>query len=89
MADSCSSSTGEVHAILLGALAVLQQIDNEEKKEKLKKRNKMVDSLKDCAALAVRRMSCSDEGNGSGGPHITFANFIRMDTQQFEYLLRR
>ena len=28
----------------------------------------MVGSLKDCAAPAVRRISCSDEGNLSGGP---------------------
>ena len=33
MADSCSSSSEEVHAILLSALAVLQQIYDEEKKE--------------------------------------------------------
>ena len=36
MAERCSSSDVE-HAILLGVLAVLQQIDEEEKKEKLKK----------------------------------------------------
>ena len=28
----------------------------------------MVGSLKDCAAPAVRRISCSDEGNRSAGP---------------------
>ena len=46
--------------ILLGASAVLQQIDDEEKKEKLKKRKS---SLKDCAAPSVRRISCFDEEN--------------------------
>ena len=40
MADSCSSSI-EDHVILLDALAVLQQIDEEEKKEKLKKRKSL------------------------------------------------
>ena len=39
MADSCSSSSKE-HPCLHSALAVLQQIDKEEKKEKLKKRKR-------------------------------------------------
>ena len=38
MADSCSTSSEEEHAILLGALAVavLRKIDDEENKEQLK-----------------------------------------------------
>ena len=44
MAHSCSSNSEEDHVILLGALAVLQQIDDEEKKQKQKqKTKKMVD----------------------------------------------
>ena len=41
MADSCSSSSIEEHAIVFGALAVLQQIDDEEKK-KTEETEKMV-----------------------------------------------
>ena len=40
MADSWSSSNEEEHAILLGELAVLQQINDEEENEKLKKRKR-------------------------------------------------
>ena len=88
MADSCSSSSEEEHSILLGTLAVLQQIDDEEKKEKLKKRKRWWVRWR----IARRQQS--------GAFHAlmkeikvedprTFGNFIRMDTQQFQYLLRR
>ena len=40
----------------------------------------------DCAAPAVRRISCSDEGNVLEDPR-TFANFVRMDAQQLQYIL--
>ena len=42
MADSWSSSSEE-HAILLGALAVLQHINDEEEEEKLKKRKRWME----------------------------------------------
>ena len=58
MADSCSSSSGEEeHAIMLGALAVLQQIDTEEKKEKV------VGSSMDRAVPAVRCILCFNDGD--------------------------
>ena len=45
MADSCSSSSSEEdHVILLGALAVLQQIDDEYNTEKTEDTKKMVGS---------------------------------------------
>ena len=56
MADSCSCNSEEEHAIMLGALAALKQINDEEKKENLR-------NEQDCAALAVRRISYADEGN--------------------------
>ena len=58
MADSCSSE--EERAILLGAF--MQHIDEEEKR-KAEETKRMLGSLKDCAAPAVRRISCSGEGN--------------------------
>ena len=61
MADSCSSSSDEDHAILPGALSVLQQIDDEENKETLKKPKGWF--AEDSAAPAVRRISCSNEGH--------------------------
>ena len=63
MTDSCSCSNEIERAFLRGALAVLPQIDEEEKKEKIEETKKIVGWPIDCAALAVRCMSCSDEGN--------------------------
>ena len=88
MADSCSSNSEEVLAILLGAMAVLQQIDDEEKKEKLKKRKRWWVRLRIArrqlfgAFLALMKQIKEEDPR-------TIANFVRMDTQQCQYLLRR
>ena len=48
----------------------------------------MTGSPIDCAAPAVRRISCSNEGKEiKVGYPRAFANFFRMDAQQFQYLL--
>ena len=85
MADSCSSSIEE-HAILLGALAVLQQIDDEEKKEKLEKRKRwwvrtwIARSQQFGAFHALMKEIKVEDPR-------TFAKFVRMDAQQFQCLL--
>ena len=88
MVDSCSSSSRgeEEHAILLGALAVLQQIDNEENKEKLRKRTRWwvrprIAQHQQFGAFnaLVREIEVEDQR--------AFVNFVRMVVQQFHHLL--
>ena len=87
MADNSSgSSSEEEHAILMGALAVLQQIDTKEKQENLRKRKRCWvrpwkarrQQLGAFNAL-VRELEMEDPR--------AFANFVRMDIQQFHHLL--
>jgi len=75
---------------LLGALAVLQHINDEEEEEKLKKRKRWWVRLRLSIArrqqfgafhALVKDIKVKDPR--------TFPNFVRMDAQQFQYLLRR
>ena len=54
MVDSCSSSSEEEHAVLLGVLT-LQQINDEEDKEKPKKQKQLVCKLcpDGCTAISI------------------------------------
>ena len=88
MADNNSgSSSGEdEHAILLGALAVLQQIDTKEKQEKLRKRKRCwvrpwIARRQQLGAFSalVREIEVEDPR--------AFPNFVGMDIQQFHHLL--
>ena len=84
MADCCSSrSSEEEHAILLGALAVLQQIDDE---EKLKKRQKWWFRPRIARRQQFGAFHALMKDIKMEDPRA-FANFVRMDAQQFQYLL--
>ena len=88
MADSGSSSSEEEHVILLGAMAVLQQINDEEEKEKLKKRKGWWVRLSIAQRWQFGAFHALVKEIKVEDPR-TFANFVRMDAQQFHYLLRR
>ena len=88
MADNSSGSSSgeEEHAILLGALAVLQQIDTKETQEKLRKGKTWwvrpwIARRQQLGAFhaLVRELEMEDPR--------AFANFVRMDIQQFHHLL--
>ena len=88
MAETWSSSSEEEHAILLGALAVLQQINDEEEKEMLKKWKRCWVHLSigrrqqfGAFQALVKEIKVEDPR--------TFINVVRMDAQQFQYRLRR
>ena len=88
-ADTRATNSEEEHVILLGAMAVLQQINDEKEKEKLKKRKGWWVRL----SIARRQQQFGAfhalvKGIKVEDPR-TFANFVRMDAQQFHYLLRR
>ena len=85
MTDNWSSSSEEENGILLGDLAVLQQINDEEEKEKLKKRKSWwvrlsISRRQQFGAFhaLVKHIKVEDPR--------TFANFVWMDAQQFQYL---
>ena len=88
MADSWSSSREEENAIYLGDLAVLQQINDEEEKEKLKKRKRCWVRLSISRRQQFGAFHALVKDIKVEDPR-TFVNFVWMDAQQFQYLFAR